>query len=239
MSEDSERFTRKEKEALLEKLLPQIEKTAGVCIKNTNNDEFTVGREDLIASLTEDAWIRINNPKLDKKQSPEGFVMNGVRWKAQQIANRFYDEKHSEKFIFQETKNRDWFDEGFEGVDEEVEEVDYRDHPVCVELRSFGDKEKAVIYCIEKGIRRPGNIKVMFDRCELNSKGLHSLVRKHSGEKQSWKGVLKRAVRELYEAGITHIAPVRAELDKMNIPYKSETVLSYLRDFEKEKKCQE
>ena len=233
-------LTREEKEALLIKLQEQIEKTAAVCVRNANDKEFSRGKDDLISALVEDAWIRINNPKLDKNRSPEGYVMNGVRLKAQQLAAQFHDDKQRRRFVQNGSVTQVSFVDGYDGVDE-VDEVvvDYMNHPECIKLRELGDREEAIVYCIqEKNIRNPDTIKIMFERCGLDFKGMHPVITRNLGEKRVWKGGLYGIVRELYDSGIIDIADVRAELDRRNILYRSRTVLHYLKSFVREKKCQ-
>ena len=235
MSEDLERFTRAEKEALLASLEKQIRNVAWRRIHKTKSKEFKRGADDLIASLTAEAWSRINSPDLEKNNSPEGYVMTAVRWKALDLAEEFTDKKHNERYL--QRICSDVLDE--EEEEHEEREVDWKDAPICDELRQLGDKEKGVIHCMGKGFRSPANIKTIFVRCELDAKGIDPIVAKHLGGRQSRKDGAHSVVKELVYEGITDIVEVRLELDRRGISYSPSRIVDYVRKFQKEKKCQE
>ena len=232
MIEDSGRFTRAEKEALLEKLKEnQIPAAAWSAVNRINDRKFTCDIVDIIADLEEEAWIRINDPTLEKEKNPEGFVMNGVRWKAIQLGKDFCDQRHAEN-VAKKSLVRDQIEEEqyFEN------EINYRDSEICKELRRLGNKEDGVRCCIEKGFRTSAGIREVFIRCELNSKGIDDLLAKNMKEKVGWQPTAHSVTKELFDKGITDITEVSKELDRRNITYRPSRVLDYLRKFAKEKR---
>ena len=234
MSEDSGRLSRKEKEELLAKLMEkQITAAAWNCVNRIGDDRFGANISELISALTETAWKTINNPTLDKNRSPEGFVMQRVKWKATQLGQEFCDRRHEENMVKHHLKNK------LDSEDEPQEDPpNYREKEICDQLRNVGTKEEAVRLCISKGFRTPAHIKTIFQRCELDSVGLDALVAENIGERVPQKPGVYSIVRELVQSGVTEADAITRHLDCLGVAYKPSIVYDYRRKFLKEMKCQ-
>ena len=233
MSEDSERskFTRKEKEELLARLMEkQISNVAWKTAKKYSGQDKPYNLEDVKADLIEEAWIAINHPDLDKERNPEGFVMNSVRWKADTLGKEFCDEIHSQKAVQQIAK--EYYDPEYPQEDETPK--NYKNTDICDRMRAAKTKKDAVQVCIDTGFHTVAKIRTVFRRCEMDVEGIGEIVASFFEKKTGRKPSAYSVTRDLVSRGILDLDDIRRELDRKGLRYKPSIVCDYRRKFMKE-----